>query len=99
MNYFIVWKSVGAVLDNASDSECRITIASVEQYWTMKASVEQCRIMIASMEQCCPTLRYHYPALDSTSEHGMYSMGTIINYNLSDVTMTNYGNFLSLLMQ
>ena len=36
--------------------------------------------------------------LDSASEHGMYSMGTIMVYNLSDVTITNYGKFLILLM-
>ena len=36
--------------------------------------------------------------LDSTSEHDMYSMGTIVNYDLSDVTMTNYAKFLILLM-
>jgi hypothetical protein len=48
----------------------------------------QCRKMIAK----CGTVP------DSTSEHDIYSMGTIINYNLSDVTVTNYGKFLSLLM-
>ena len=51
--------------------------------------IAKCRTMIAK----CGTV------LDSTSKHGMYSMGTIINYNLSDVTVTNYGKFLSLLMQ
>jgi hypothetical protein len=31
--------------------------------------------------------------LDSASECGMDTIGSIINYNFSDVTMTNYGKF------
>jgi hypothetical protein len=40
----------------------------------------------------------HWTMLESASERDMDTMGTIINYNLSDVTVTNYGKFLSLLM-
>ena len=29
----------------------------------------------------------------------MYSMGTIMNYNFSDITMSHYGKILSLLMR
>jgi hypothetical protein len=33
--------------------------------------------------------------LDGASEHYMYTIGTIIHYNLVDVTMTYYGKFPS----
>ena len=72
----------------ANEEQCRSMIAIVEQCWIIKVGVEQCQIMIVK----CGT------APDSTSEHGMYSMGTIIHYKLSDVTVTNYGKFLNLLM-
>ena len=36
--------------------------------------------------------------LDSASERGMGTMGTILCYNFSDVTMSHYGKILSLLM-
>jgi hypothetical protein len=36
--------------------------------------------------------------LDSASERGMGTMGAILCYNFSDVTMSHYGKILSLLM-
>ena len=40
----------------------------------------------------------HGTALDSAIEHDIDTMGTITYYNFSDVTMSHYGKFLSLLM-
>jgi hypothetical protein len=54
-------------------------------------SVVICGIVPGSDSEC-------ETVLDSASEHGTYSMGTIIVYNLSDMTITNYGKFLNLLM-
>jgi hypothetical protein len=83
MNYFIVGSA-------GCNGDCETMLYSDSECGTVPdndSKVEQCRTMMAS--GIVP---------DSTSEHGMYSMGTIINYNLSDVTVTNYGKFLSLLM-
>ena len=41
----------------------------------------------------------HGTALDSAIEHDIDTMGTITYYNFSDVTMSHYGKFLSLLMR
>ena len=41
----------------------------------------------------------HGTALDSAIEHDIDTMGTITYYNFSDVTMSHYGKFLSLLME
>ena len=59
-------------------------------------SVGQCQRAIARWEI---VINEWGLVLDSTSEHSIYSMVTIINYNLSDMTMTNHGKFLILLMQ
>ena len=58
----------------------------------MPDSDSECETMPDSGSKC-------RTALDSASERDMYSMRTIMNYNLSDMTMTNYDKFLILLMQ
>ena len=76
----------------SGDSECAQCRTEISECGTVPESdskVGHCRIVINEWGL----------VLDSTSEHSIYSMVTIINYNLSDMTMTNYGKFLILLMQ
>src|SRR6202030_2139834 len=86
----IVWESAGwdgeCGMVPKSDSECGVVPESDSECGTVPDNDSECGVVPESDSECGVVL-------DGASKHGMYSMGTIINYDLSDVTMTNYGKF------
>jgi len=84
-----------------SDSECGVLPDSDSERGVVPDSDGRCGTVLDNDSECGVVPESDSECgvvLDGASKHGMYSMGTIINYDLSDVTMTNYGKFLILLM-
>jgi hypothetical protein len=79
----------GTVLDIVSD--CWTVLDSASDCWTVLDSASDCWTVLDSASDC-------RTVLDSASECDMDTISNIMNYNLSDVTVTIYGKFQRLLM-
>ena len=90
----------GAALDNSRTcwkvfdnvNKCGTALDSPRRYWKVLDNARKYLTVLNSAGE-------HGTALDSAIEHDIDTMGTITYYNFSDVTMSHYGKFLSLLMQ
>jgi hypothetical protein len=92
-------KQLLEVLNSASN--CWTVLSSTSDCWTALSSASDCWTALSSASDCWTVLDSASESRtmpDSARERDMNTMSNITLYNFSDVTVTNYGNFLSLLM-